>query len=364
MQETEHIKSSVENGIGWIVLNRPSALNALTLDMIRTMDTVLQGFENDKNVRLVIVTSTSDKAFCAGGDVKSVALAVKNGAADKDTKNLPARLFAAEYKLNARIKRFSKLYISFIDGICMGGGMGISVHGNHRIVTGRSVFAMPEVHIGFFPDVGSGSALNDLKGEIGTYLGITGSRINGADMLKCGLATHYIDQDGIAPLLENLKTADWKRSDPTSIANAILANYCEEGNDVSSALEPHFTDINRIFALNDPQKIMAELEKETASWAGEALGNMQKACPLSVRLTLAHLRAMRDKSFESVMRNEYRLAMYFTDQPDFYEGIRAMLIDKDYAPQWSVGYEDIGDDIYRSALATYKGKDLKFDSDE
>lgn len=358
MNGTEHIKSKVERGVGEITLNRPEALNALTLEMIVEMDKCLEAFAEDKSVRIVLVTSNSDKAFCAGGDIKAVAKAAKELQEGTGDGELCNKLFRAEYQLNARIQHLQKPYISFIDGICMGGGMGISVHGSHRIVTERARFAMPEVNIGFFPDVGSGFALNRLPGEIGTWLAMTGSSISGGDMLKCKLATHFIDVDGIEPLLDNLRTADWQRADGTSIINAILANYCEENIDVHSDLEPMFSDIDRVFKGDTVDEIFRNLEAEGGDWAQDTLKQLRQACPISVVIALAHIRASQDKDFDDVMAAEYKLSRFFMEHPDFYEGVRAALIDKDHAPQWSSAYKDLESFAYQYILDSYEDWNL------
>lgn len=358
MTGTDHIESRIENGVGEIILNRPKALNALTLDMLEEISRCLDAFAKDKSVGIVLVTSTSDRAFCAGGDIKTVALHAKAMQEGTDDGTLCQKLFQTEYQLNSKIKHFQKPYISLIDGICMGGGMGISVHGSHRIVTERARFAMPEVNIGFFPDVGSGFSLNRLTGGTGMWLAMTGSHITGDDMLKCGLATHYIDVAGLEPLLENIRSADWRRSDATSIANAILANYCEQETDIESDLDAHSNVINRLFHADTVEDIFNNLEQEHSDWARDMRQKMAKACPVSVVLAHAHLKASRDKKFDEVMQAEFQLSQFFVEHPDFYEGVRAMLIDKDNTPKWSSRYDSLEDDLYDLIMERYADRDL------
>jgi enoyl-CoA hydratase/carnithine racemase len=187
---------------------------------------------------------------------------------------------------------------------------------------------------------------------------MTGSSLSGGDMLKCKLATHFIDVDGIEPLLDNLKTADWERADGTSILNAILANYCEENIDVHSDLEPMFPDIGRLFKGDTVGDIFSNLEADNSEWAQETLKQLHKACPISVVVALAHIRASQDKSFDDVMAAEYKLSHFFMKHPDFYEGVRAALIDKDHSPQWSSDYKDLESFTYQKILDSYQDCDL------
>jgi len=343
---TEHIQSEIKGGVGHITLNRPEALNALTLDMIEALDACITDYAEDGNVKMVLVTSASEKAFCAGGDVKAVAVASKahnDGASVGET--LFSTLFRKEYELNTKIHNFEKPYVSIIGGLCMGGGVGISAHGSHRILTKNASFAMPEVKIGFFPDVGVAHLLSNMKTGMGEYLGLTGARINADDMMYLGLGTHMIDEEGVSHLIENLTSLDWSRADTNSLLNSTLVNYCENYAGASD-LEARASNV------------VAQFSKGALSDILPVLDNLEALCPLSLKITFDHIKNAKGKALEEVIVKDYRLSQFFMRHPDFYEGVRALLIDKDNAPKWTSSFDAIGDDIYTQAINAFEGEDL------
>jgi enoyl-CoA hydratase len=322
MSEPE-ILFNVEGSAGVITLNRPQVLNALTFNMVREMDRQLIAWARDPAIKTVMITGAGDKAFCAGGDIKSVALAVKNGGEERAE---AAEFFRLEYTLNHRIFTYPKPYISLINGIVMGGGKGVSAHGSHRIVTENTVFAMPEATIGFFPDVGGGYFLPRCPGQTGTYLALTSKRIKTFDTLYIGFATHVVPLANIAELRAAIAEAphdleDWLKQ--LSIQPAF-----------DSELVPYRANIDKYFAYDRVEEIFAALERDASPWALETLKSLKAVSPSSLKIALRQIRLGAKMDFAQVMAMEYRLSQACLDRPDFYEGVRAALIDKDRKPRW------------------------------
>ncbi|ESQ87628.1 enoyl-CoA hydratase [Asticcacaulis sp. AC460] len=303
----------IEHGIGRITLNRPQALHALTTQMCADIDAALTAWENDTAVTAVLVDhAEGTRGFCAGGDIRKVA---QSGRTD----GVEAReFFAVEYTMNARIKRFTKPYIAIIDGITMGGGVGLSVHGSHRIATERTVFAMPETGIGLFPDVGGGWFLPRLDGELGTWLALTGAQLRGSDVVAAGIATHFVPMDRIDALKADITAID-------RYAEAVPP----------AAYTKHMDTINRCFGHDTMTAISIALNSGD-DWAREQAQILTKRSPQSLAVSLRQLREGRKlDSFEDVMRMEYRIASRITSTKDFSEGVRAVIEDKDQAPVWA-----------------------------
>jgi len=315
---------------GIVTLNRPAALNAVTRAMVRTLREALESWRHDGAVSRIIVTAAGGRAFSAGGDLRHIYEAGRAGRQEESI-----AFWREEYALNAAIKHYPKPYVALIDGIVMGGGVGISVHGSHRIAGDRFAFAMPEVGIGFFPDVGATWFLPRLPGETGTYCALTGERFKAADALAVGIATHRVASARFAELLEALCGA-------VSV-DAILAAFVEPAGDREKERGPvtaHRNAIDRIFAASSVEEILARLEAEAATatsdarWAGEVAATIRAKAPLSLKIALAQMRRGRDWSFEECMRAEFRVVSRVAYGHDFYEGIRAVIIDKDNHPRW------------------------------
>ena len=323
MSEPE-ILFDVEGSAGVITLNRPQVLNALTFDMVRQMDRQLAIWAKDPAIRVVMITGAGDKAFCAGGDIKSVAQAIKNGGRDRAA---AADFFRAEYTLNYRIFTYPKPYISLINGIVMGGGKGVSAHGSHRVVTENTVFAMPEATIGFFPDVGGGYFLPRCPGQTGLYLALTSKRIKTFDTLYIGFATHVVPWAKMAELRAAIAAA------PENLEKT-LKHFSTAPAPVSE-LAPYRAKIDKYFAYDRVEEIFAALERDASSWALETLKTMQHVSPSSLKIALKQIRLGAKMDFAQVMTMEYRLSQACLDRPDFYEGVRAALIDKDRKPHWN-----------------------------
>lgn len=356
---TDFITQKKYNGLGHIELNRPQALNALSLDMITDMRRILSDFADDDDVRAVMVTSASEKAFCAGGDVKSVAIAAREMQQGRGDGQLCHDIFYQEYLLNSEIYHFRKPYISFIDGICMGGGMGISLHGSHKIVSEKTMFAMPEVFIGFFPDVGSGHVFNTIDQGIAAWLLLSGARIGGAEMLHLGLADYYIESRGMQALQQSLIETDWRRSEAISILASQLSGYCDEKVTVENPLDEHQDNISKCFAATDVEAILNTMRKSDDPLIKSALDRMKTACPASMHLTLSHLRWAKGCDFNDIMNNEFRLSQYFMRHPDFYEGVRAVLIDKDNQATWKSSLQDLSPDLYQDIQNQFSSLELE-----
>jgi enoyl-CoA hydratase len=302
---------------GIVTLRRPRALNALTLSMVREIAPAIAAFAADRSVELVIVRGEG-KAFCAGGDVRAVRDAIVAG-----DHEWPRAFFDAEYRLDLAIARYPKPWVALLDGVAMGGGLGISVHGSHRIVTERSVLAMPETAIGLIPDVGGTFFLSRCPGELGTWLATTGARVSGREAIALGLATHLVPSDRLGALVEALAER----------GIAALATFATEPE--VADLFPQRALVDRLFAGDDPVAILARLAADPDPFAQETHALLRRRCPWSIAATLDLLRAARARSIEECLRVEYRAVRAAIDRPDFLEGIRAVLVDKDDAPRWS-----------------------------
>jgi len=398
-----------------VTLNRPAALNAVTRGMLRTLHEALERWRHDGAVSRIIVTAAGGRAFSAGGDLRQIYEAGRAGRQEE-----PIAFWREEYALNAAIKRYPKPYVALIDGIVMGGGVGVSVHGSHRVAGDRFQFAMPEVGIGFFPDVGATWFLPRLPGEIGTYCALTGERLTSADALAAGIATHRIASASFADVAEALCAAD----SVDAILAAFAAPVGHAGTYTSPRLRPSSTGygevnpafssrasgreekgrvrgpthesepvgspphpdplhspsktgvnapmasgerdkerallsesksqngveqgplavqrhaIDRIFAPGRVEDIVALLDAEAASasadaqWAGEVAAMIRTKAPLSLKIALAQMRRGRHWSFAECMQAEFRIVSRVAYGHDFYEGIRAVIIDKDNRPRW------------------------------
>jgi enoyl-CoA hydratase len=311
---------SVVGQIGELVLDRPKALNALTLPMIRALRAGLDSFVADEKVRAIVIRAAGEKAFCAGGDVREVREMVLRGdpAAVHD-------YFAEEYALNAAIAACPKPYVALIDGICMGGGLGLSVHGRYRVVTERARFAMPETAIGFFPEVGGTFFLPRLPGATGRWLGLTGARLAGAATVTAGLATHATSAARLPALLEALRNT----ADPVDDVLAAFAEPVPPGPFAAARAE-----IDALFAAESLDSLFAAAKAAQSPFGREVAATLGRMSPHSLAVTDRLLAEGRDSSLATCLARELATADEITRHPDFAEGIRAVLVDKDGAPKW------------------------------
>jgi enoyl-CoA hydratase len=322
-------------GVALLTINRPRALNALTLANYRSIAPTLAAWAQDPAVHAVVVRGAGGRAFCAGGDVRAVYEAGLGISGDRD---LTAVFFREEYRLIRDIHRFPKPYIAIIDGITMGGGAGISVNGTYRIATERTLFAMPETAIGLFPDVGATRFLNQCPGHVGRYLGLTGARLNAADALYCGFATHVVSQDLLDTALAALARIAWLKGSEGTQVDALLAGFATQS--VAAPLAALQPAIDRCFAGESVEAILEVLGEEASSggayaaWAAETRAGLLAKSPTSLKVTLRQLLVGRDYNVEQALALEYRLTQHFMAGHDFYEGVRALLVDKDQNAHW------------------------------
>jgi len=329
MSDPAEILLDRRGGLGIVTLNRPKQLNTLSLAMYRTFDPQLVAWSRDPEVEAVLVRGAGDRAFCAGGDVRAIYDARHAPEGDGDYK---ADFFREEYLLIQRVHRFPKPYIALVDGIAMGGGCGVSINGAYRIATERTIFAMPEVFIGLFPDVGASRFLTRCPGQIGRYLALTGLRLRAADALYCGFATHYVPHDRLAALTEALAAIAWRPGQAAAQIEAVIARFVgDPGPAILPARQPA---IDRCFGAETVEAIVAALERETGDWAREALAAIARASPLSLKITLHQLQLGRGMEIEAALALEYRMTQHCMAAHDFFEGIRALLVDKDLQPRW------------------------------
>ena len=311
-----------ERALRRITLNRPKALNALTLDMAVTMTKYLRAWATDPDVGAVLIDGAGERGLCAGGDIRALYDAAKSKSP------LPEQFWSTEYHLNVLIARYPKPVIAVMDGVVMGGGVGVSAHASHRIVTERSAVAMPEVGIGFFPDVGAAFLLARAPGYVGTYLALTGDRMNAADAIFCGFADVHIAAAKLAELpsvLADCRTADDVRARLGAMSTAPIPGKLQAAQQW----------IDRCFNADDVATIFAHLQSTNLDETRAALATMQKASPTSLKVTLRNIRAAASFArLEQSFQQDYRIALACIAGHDFIEGIRATIVDKDRNPKW------------------------------
>lgn len=314
-----------KGNLGIITLNRPAALNALSLHMIHAMYAQLKTWVADNTIKAIILQAVEGRAFCAGGDIRQTY--------DKIRAKDPAApvFFRDEYQLNRLIFHYPKPYISLLDGITMGGGVGISIHGSHRVATERLMFAMPETGIGFFPDVGGTYFLPRLPDKLGYLLGLTGSRINSDDCIALGIAQHKVAHADLPTLLNALAAQPFganPREDVSAIINELKAPL------IQSTLFEQRATIRECFAGDTMENILGALQNSQNEICKQAALDINKKSPTSLKVTLRALQAGAKLDFDTCMQQEYHLACHFLAGHDFAEGIRAVVVDKDQKPQW------------------------------
>ena len=325
------VLAEVRNQIGHLTLNRPTGLNALTLDMVRTLQRHLDAWAQDPQVHAVVLRGAGEKAFCAGGDIRSLHDSFKNG----DT--LHQDFFVEEYTLDLAIHHYRKPVLALMDGFVLGGGMGLVQGADLRVITEKSRLAMPEVGIGYFPDVGGSYFLPRIPGELGIYLGVSGVQIRAADALYCGLADWYLDSSKLATLDEKLDQLQW-RDTPLKDLQGLLAKLAVQQlpDAPLAALRPA---IDHFFALPDVPSIVEQLRAVTVAdsheWATTTADLLETRSPLAMGVTLEMLRRGRRLSLEQCFALELHLDRQWFERGDLIEGVRALLIVKDKQPRWN-----------------------------
>ncbi|KAM1027493.1 hypothetical protein ACFX14_040252 [Malus domestica] len=316
-----------------LTLNRPRQLNALNFDMISRLWEHFLAFEDDANVKLVIVKGKG-RAFCAGGDVAAVVRQINEG-----NWRLAAYFFQKEYTLNYLLATYSKPQVSILDGIVMGGGAGASIHGRFRVATENSVFAMPETALGLFPDVGASYYLSRLPGFFGEYVGLTGTRLDGAEMLACSLATHFVPSTRLSLLEEALYKVD---SSDFAIIQAVVDKYSHSPALKKKSAYYRMDVIDKCFSRRTVEEIVSALEDEEApngadAWLTSTIHALKKASPMSLKISLRSIREGRLQGVGQCLVREYRMVSHVVKgevSKDFREGCRALLLDKDKNPKW------------------------------
>ncbi len=316
---TQEVLFEIVGKSGVITLNRPEALNALTLNMVRLMKPVLADWAVNDAVAHIVIEGAGEKGFCAGGDIRALHDWGKAGAPEA------TGFYREEYQLNRTIKTYPKPYIALIDGITMGGGVGVSVHGSHRVATERTMFAMPETGIGLLPDVGGTYFLPRLPGEIGVWLVLTGARLRAADALAAGVATHYMAAENI----DALKAALSEGGD----VDAILAAHHDAPE--NETLPDHQANIDSLFAGGSVAEIVAALAADGSDWAQAQAAAIATKSPTSAAVALRQMRDGMEEDFDECMRIEMRAVTRIMAQADFYEGVRATILEKDGTPNWT-----------------------------
>lgn len=321
MTPEPEILARVQSGLGRLTLNRPKALHALNRAMCDAMIEALLAWRDDDAVKSILIDHAGERGFCAGGDIRMIA---ESGAGDASEARA---FFDAEYKLNHLLFDYPKPVTALVDGIVMGGGVGISEPADVRIATERTTYAMPETGIGLFPDVGGGWFLPRLPGQTGVWLALTGARLKAADTVFLGIHTHYLPSDALEAFRAIL-AAD--PAHPIDVADGLETDAGEP------PIEPHLPAIERLFAFDTVEAIFAALEADGSDWALAQLATLKTKSPQSLKVTLRQLRTGATlTSFADNMAMEYRLGGRVVRTPDFQEGVRAVIVDKDNAPHWS-----------------------------
>lgn len=325
------VLAEVRNHIGHLTLNRPAGLNAITLDMVRHLQRHLDAWAEDSTVHAVVLRGAGDKAFCAGGDIRSLYDSFKNG----DT--LHEAFFVEEYALDLAIHHYRKPVLALMDGFVLGGGMGLVQGADLRVVTEKSRLAMPEVAIGYFPDVGGSHFLPRVPGELGIYLGVSGVQIRAADALYCGLADWYLDSSRLATLDEQLDQLQWHDTPLKDLQGLLATLAVQQLPDAPlHALRPA---IDHFFALPDVPSMVEQLRAVTVAdsheWALATADLLESRSPLAMGVTLEMLRRGRHLSLERCFALELHLDRQWFERGDLIEGVRALLIDKDKNPRWN-----------------------------
>jgi len=340
-QDPSHIFAQHNAGSKFVMLNRPEALNALSLDMIRDLDRLYRRVQENPLVGLVLLYGGGDKAFCAGGDVRKLA---EGGVRARSEEAPQMTFFREEYSLNHRIANMGHATsAALLNGYCMGGGVGLSMHGSVRMAGEDLMWAMPETALGFFPDVGSSWVLPRLPHHVGRYLALTGKRLNAAEAVAAQLCTHYIPHGQVPLLFERLMSVH-EFPDAAMVSALLENNVTEEvDEDIADQLTPHFEAIDRCFggeniSVEDVRGNLSAVVGEgggSAGWAKEALSMIDAASPTSCAVTLEQMKkGAKLKDLGQCLQMEFRIARHMLSQPDFFEGVRANLIDKDRNPNW------------------------------
>lgn len=339
---TDQVLFSVnKNGVATITLNRPKALNSISYEMIGPMTQKLKEWEIDDHIHLVIIKGAGTKGLCAGGDIKTLYEASLNESALQKAE----QFFEDEFQLDLLVYKFSKPILACLDGIVMGGGVGLTNGASHRIVTERTKWAMPEMNIGFFPDVGSAYFLNKAPGYTGRYLALTASVIKAPDVLYINAADFYLTSENLNTFLDNIEQIDWHTKDIHRALTELINDYSELPVN-ESELSSFQTEINKHFSFQTVEEIIHSLETDASPFATQTKETMLSKSPFSLKITLKQLIDGKEKTVEECLATDLVLAKNFLKHKDFFEGIRSVVIDKDQNPQYEYKLlEEVSDEV-------------------
>jgi enoyl-CoA hydratase len=349
----------VSDGIGTITLNRPRTLNALTMGMIAEMRTHFTAWMEDDAVKAVVIKGAGDRAFCAGGDVRAVRQSIIEYDGDANP-GLAQEFFYEEYILNHQIHMSPKPYIALIDRVCMGGGVGLSVHGSFRVATERTRVGMPETTIGLFPDVGGAWFLSRLPGEAGTYLALTGVPVTVGDCEQLGISTHVVASEALEEIEGKLHATDLS-GDAHAAVKGVLDGYVIGAGEASTAGAR--SEIDHCFSADTVEEIIVRLKASGSDFATHAIETLGAKSPTSLKVTLEQIRrGGKATTFAETMTMEYRMSQHFARGNDFSEGVRALLVDKDHKPNWRPArLEDVSDAVVAGYFEAVPWRELTFD---
>jgi enoyl-CoA hydratase len=331
--------------VGIAVLNRPTVLNVIDMALIKALYARLEMWRADPAITAVLVRGAGDRALCAGGDVRAVY-------EHRGDDAFMHEVYRVEYILDDAIARYPKPYIVLMSGIVMGGGCGISVHGSHRVVTETTQLAMPECRIGLFPDIGASYFLARCPGEVGLYLGLTGARIGAADAIYLGLADYFIPNSRLSEIIPAL-------ADGETVTAALGALATPSSVAPISMLREH---IDAVFALDSVGDVIARLTSLPDAWARQAHSDITAACPLSLELTFRSIREARTKTLRECLVSDFRIAQRLMQRSDYFEGVRARIIDKDNGPRWAhTSVQEVPPEEVDACFAPLGPSELQFD---
>jgi enoyl-CoA hydratase len=328
MQLEAEVKCEVQNCVGYIKLNRPKSLNSLTINMVKQISQQLTAWEHQMEVSMIIIEGAGEKGLCAGGDMRFF-----YDNKDGDVDAAAEEFFTTEYSMNLQMHRYPKPILAYMDGIVMGGGMGISIYSEHRIVTEKSRLSMPEMNIGFFPDVGASYFMNQMPGFMGRYLALTASIFNGADAIYLGAADYYLNRDSWVALKEEI--VRYEHIDSKKLRNLIQKYVNNSVPDSTLARIQDKADLH--FAYNSVQDILASLDRAAVGgddWAKETASTIRSKSPISLSVTMEQLIRGESMPLEDCLKMELFISKQFMHNYNFYEGVRSVLVDKDRNPTW------------------------------
>lgn len=328
----ESVLFQVQQGVGWITLNRPKVLNSLNTEMVESIYYKLEEWKHDEQIALVCIIGAGEKGLCAGGDIRELYDHRSEG-----IEKHAERFFATEYQMDYDVWTFPKPVLAYMNGVVMGGGVGITMGASHRIVTEKTKWAMPEMNIGFFPDVGSSYFLNRLPDAVGKYLALTSSVISAGDLMELGFADYYVKQDDWPQIMQEVSEQKWTKENVQEDLDKLLSTYAQTQYE-SSLLKKKKEKIDTHFSFNTVEEMVDSLEKasmDKEDWENKTKELLLTKSPTSLKVTLKQQQKGAELSYPECLKMELDMAMNFMQYDDFYEGVRAVLVDKDQSPKWN-----------------------------